>query len=72
MLLVRETLTAFVTEQKRSQWFNTDTFTPCMVIPMLMLKSTLCVWGGWVLPCEALLEDMETPLMYLATFNKEV
>lgn len=50
MLLVRETLTAFVTEQNRPQWFNTDMFTSCIVTPMLMLMSTVCVQGEWVLP----------------------
>lgn len=61
MLLVRETLTAFVTEQNRSQWFSTDTYTSCIITPMLMLKSTVCVRGGWVLPCVALWRTQKLP-----------
>lgn len=71
MLLVRETLTAFVTEQNRSQWFSTDTYTSCIITPMLMLKSTVCVRVDGFSPARLSGGHRNFPLMHLATFKKE-
>lgn len=64
MLLVKKTLTAFATDQNRSQWFNTDKFTSCVATPMLLLKSNcVCTGVGGFPSWVALLKDSESFLL---------
>lgn len=70
MLLLREILTVFVTEQNRSQWFNTDMFLP-VSLPNADVK-VHCVCLGWIGPP---LQGSpgghrNFPLMHLATSTK--